>query len=268
MRAYVTTSWDDGGEFDGKLAERLAAHGVLGTFYWTVDSARFPLPPSSDVADILDLGMEIGSHTMSHPDVTAIAANDLRWELTESKSRLEELTEQDVSSFCYPFGYFNRRSAAAVADAGYRLARTTVGFRDGLGQDPYQMPVTIQLYPHGRRVHVTHAVKERNVIGLGRWLSAYRAGADPVSLVETALTGLRRDGGVLHLWGHSWELEETGLWPTLDQILELVSGDDQIRYVTNGQLMSAGAGEPGGRGPSSTPCASRAGPMRPAEPRE
>ena len=239
MRAYVTTSWDDGGIFDLRLAELLSEHGVGGTFYWTLDWDRFPLPTSGEAETILSLGVEIGSHTMTHPDLTAIDDDALRWELSESKVRLEDLTGDEVSSFCYPFGYFNRQASEAVAAAGYRLGRTTVGFRKDLGSDPFQMPVSIQLYPHGRRVHVTHALKERNGIGLSRWLTAYRAGGDLASLTTTALDEIRRTGGVLHLWGHSWELEEFDLWESVEVILETVAGHDDVAYVTNGELMAA-----------------------------
>lgn len=239
MRPYVTTSWDDGDVLDLRLAELLRRYGVSGTLYWSADADRFPLPKPKEAEEILALGMEIGSHTMTHPDLTAIDDDALRWELAESKVRLESFTGREISSFCYPFGYFNRRASEAVEAAGYLLGRTTVGFRKDLGPDPFQMPVSIQLYPHGRRVHVTHALKERNGIGLTRWLTAYRAGSDLAALTATALDEIRGTGGVLHLWGHSWELEEFELWESLEVILETIAGHDDVSYVTNGELMIA-----------------------------
>ena len=240
MGAYVTTSWDDGGAYDLRLAERLREHGASGTFYWTVDSERFVMPSASEAREILALGMEIGSHTMTHPDVTLIDDDVLRWELEESKKQLEAITGREVSSFCYPFGHFNDRAGAAVASAGYRLARTAMGFRNDLGSDPFQMPVTIHLYPHGRRVHASHAVKEKNFVGLGRWLTSYKAGADLAALTEAALDEMENKGGILHLWGHSWELEEFGLWGTLDELLQMVSNRPGITHVTNAELVAMG----------------------------
>jgi hypothetical protein len=244
MRAYVTTSWDDGGALDLKLAERLKEHAVPGTFYWTVDSERFRLPGKDDAQEIVDLGMEVGSHTMTHPDLTAIEGEELRWELAESKERLEDLTGHEVTSFCYPFGYFNRTARDAVQAAGYALGRTTVGFRRDLGSDPFLMPVSIQVYPHGRRVHVAHAVKEANAVGLARWATTYRARTDLLSLTQAALDEVTRTGGVVHLWGHSWELEHNDLWGSFDEVLRLVSGYPGIDFVTNRQLMTAAGGNP------------------------
>lgn len=239
MRAYVTTSWDDGGAYDLKMAELLASYGLTGTFYWTLESDRFPLPDACQREAIVELGMEIGSHTMTHPNLTMIEGEALRRELVESKDQLERITGQEVSSFCYPFGYFNERTCEAVSAAGYRLGRTTMGFRKDLGSDPFHLPVTIQAYPHGCRAHVTHAAKESNWSGLKNWLTGYRARTDLTVLTHRALDDILERGGVLHLWGHSWELEENDLWGVMEEILETVAHRDDVAYVTNGKLMTA-----------------------------
>ncbi len=236
MPGFVTTSWDDGGSLDLKLASALRSHGLTGTMYWSVAADQFPSASESETAAIIDLGMEIGSHTMTHPDLTAIDGDTLRWELTESKTRLETLVGAEVSSFCYPFGRFNKQASEAVRGAGYRIGRTTVGFRNTVGSDPFRMPVTIQMYPHGPRVHVSHAVKELNVSGLGRWLTTYGRATDLLKLVETATRDAERSGGVMHLWGHSWEIENYDLWGVLDDALEIVSGATGLLPVTNGEL--------------------------------
>lgn len=238
MRGYVTTSWDDGGMHDRRLADLLMSHGVTGTFYWTTASERFPMPTRDDQASIFATSIEIGSHTMTHPDMRAIDADALQWELTESKKQLEALVGSEVPSFCYPFGYFNDQACKAVEAAGYRLGRTTMGFRTDIGTDPFRMPVTVQMYPHGARVHATHALKERNLSGLGRWLTTYRGRSDLTRLANAAVDDVATNGGVLHVWGHSWELEDYDLWDTLDTVLRVIGGRTDVAYVTNGDLVS------------------------------
>lgn len=237
MPGCVTTSWDDGGTLDLKLAEKLAEKGVAGTLYWSVAAEQFPMASPAEIKSILSLGVEIGSHTITHPDLTAIDNDSIVWELTESKKRLEDITERAVTSFCYPFGRFNREARDAVKAAGYSLGRTTVGFRNDIGDDPYRVPVTIQMYPHQSRVHVSHAVKEFNVSGLARWATTYGRKTDLHRLVETAMAGLDRNGGVLHLWGHSWELEQFDLWDTFDEILDILRSDPTVTQVTNADLL-------------------------------
>ena len=56
------------------------------------------------------------------------------------------------------------------------------------------------------------------------------------SLLHTAL----RRGGVFHLWGHSWEVEATGQWGRLEEVLQFLGEFvDRAAAVTNGQVCRA-----------------------------
>src|SRR5688572_30196720 len=44
------------------------------------------------------------SHTVSHPILTRVGADDLDFELKNSKKRLEEFLEREIEHFCYPNG--------------------------------------------------------------------------------------------------------------------------------------------------------------------
>ena len=67
----------------------------------------------------------IESHTVRHPILTNIAADDLDFELKNSKKRLEEFLERNVEHFCYPNGSLNKNVQNAVKNAGYKSATTT-----------------------------------------------------------------------------------------------------------------------------------------------
>jgi peptidoglycan/xylan/chitin deacetylase (PgdA/CDA1 family) len=71
-------------------------------------------------------GVEIGSHTVDHANLTTQSTGNLRYQLVASKQALEMLLGHPVLSFCYPSGRFNARVAAAVRAAGYRDATTTM----------------------------------------------------------------------------------------------------------------------------------------------
>jgi len=81
-------------------------------------------------------GVEIGSHTMTHPILTNISDERLRRELHGSKSRLEEVLGHRVEQFCYPNGDNDGRVQCEVARAGYRVAVTCVGGLNKRGDDP------------------------------------------------------------------------------------------------------------------------------------
>ncbi len=239
--ACVTTSWDDGGEGDARIGEMLADRGMKGTFYWPVaaDHPHYRLPSRAVAADLLAAGMEIGSHTVTHPILTRVPTEQVHTELRESKARLEEHIDRPVDAFCYPAGYYDRRIRDATEAAGYRLARTTDGMRIDTRFDPFLMPVTVQLFPHGRRVHLTHSLRRRNLRGLFTWTARLRVATDLMQLTEAALDLITETGGMFHLWGHSWELDEHGLWPTLEVLLDRIAERPGVRHVTNTEAVAA-----------------------------
>lgn len=237
MRAKVTTSWDDGHSGDPRLAELLASKGMLGTFYWTVDHPEFTYPGPQETQALLDMGMEIGGHTMTHPDLTSLDDDQLKWELETSKAQLEDYVQRPVRTFCYPFGYFNRRVRDAVRNAGYELARTTEAFRTTTGPDPLLVPVTMQVFPHGKKTHLTHSLRRRNLVGLANWLTRHRAGSDMEEIVSQSLDHIQANGGILHIWGHSWELERFDLWAAFERLLDVVTERGDLQHVTNDALI-------------------------------
>ena len=64
-------------------------------------------------------GVEIGSHTCSHPHLTTMLDIDLRRELTESRERIGDELGQECAYLAYPFGEQNARVRAAARAAGY-----------------------------------------------------------------------------------------------------------------------------------------------------
>jgi peptidoglycan/xylan/chitin deacetylase (PgdA/CDA1 family) len=71
-------------------------------------------------------GIEIASHTVNHADL-ARSSPGLVWrELVDSKAWLEHLLGHQVLDFAYPSGKFNAPVVAAVQQAGYDTAVTTL----------------------------------------------------------------------------------------------------------------------------------------------
>jgi peptidoglycan/xylan/chitin deacetylase (PgdA/CDA1 family) len=69
-------------------------------------------------------GIEIGSHTVTHPILTGVNDERLEAELRESRSKLEARLDRKVELFCYPNGNYDARVKRAAAAAGYRSAVT------------------------------------------------------------------------------------------------------------------------------------------------
>jgi peptidoglycan/xylan/chitin deacetylase (PgdA/CDA1 family) len=84
-------------------------------------------------------GIEIGSHTCTHPILTRVSEERLRRELWESKARLEEVLKHRVEQFCYPNGDNDGRVQGEVARAGYRVAVTCESGLNKRGDDPLSL---------------------------------------------------------------------------------------------------------------------------------
>lgn len=69
-------------------------------------------------------GVEIGSHTVTHQILTRVSGERLRYELGESRSRLEGILGHKVELLGYPNGDHNRAVQKEAARAGYRCAVT------------------------------------------------------------------------------------------------------------------------------------------------
>jgi peptidoglycan/xylan/chitin deacetylase (PgdA/CDA1 family) len=85
-------------------------------------------------------GVEIGSHTVSHPILTTTDDAQLRRELRDSRARLEAELGRAVELFCYPNGAFDERVRREAAGAGYLCAVTTEpGLNDRRAADPLML---------------------------------------------------------------------------------------------------------------------------------
>jgi peptidoglycan/xylan/chitin deacetylase (PgdA/CDA1 family) len=70
-------------------------------------------------------GVEIASHTLTHPILTNISDERLRTELQQSRRRVAEMIGHDSGAFCYPNGNYDGRVTREVERAGYQCAVST-----------------------------------------------------------------------------------------------------------------------------------------------
>ena len=77
----------------------------------------------------------IGSHSKSHIPLTSCNQEELKIEISESKSYLEDLLGEEISMFSYPHGRFNSLVKDAVLKGGYKLAFTSHYDVNHLNQD-------------------------------------------------------------------------------------------------------------------------------------
>ncbi|MEU9011441.1 polysaccharide deacetylase family protein [Streptomyces sp. NPDC048479] len=138
----VVLTFDDGfADLPGPTAEALAARALPATAYLTTGAItpgrRSLLPPApmmtlSQAPLLEQYGVEVGAHTVTHPQLDTLPPKALHRELRESKAVLEDVLGHQVTHLAYPHGYNSRAVRRAVARAGYASA---VAVRHALSSD-------------------------------------------------------------------------------------------------------------------------------------
>ena len=77
------------------------------------------------IKEMSDYGIDIQSHTVTHPKLDSLTYDEQLTELKESKKTLESITGKPVTSIAYPFGNFNEDTIKAAEASGYSLGFTT-----------------------------------------------------------------------------------------------------------------------------------------------
>ncbi len=70
-------------------------------------------------------GIEIGAHTLNHFKLSTLTQEEQWKEIYNSKRLLEELIDDEVTSFCYPYGDYDETTVKLVQKAGFHNAVTT-----------------------------------------------------------------------------------------------------------------------------------------------
>ena len=97
-----------------------------GTNAWDADKVALkPLMSVHEWRQWHAAGMDVGSHTRSHADLTALDEAAAREEISRSRDELQQAIGAEVRHFCYPYGRFAPLHAQWVAEAGYVSATTT-----------------------------------------------------------------------------------------------------------------------------------------------
>lgn len=92
-----------------------------------------------EVREMADDGVDVQSHTYSHPFLTRHSDEGLHHELAESKRIIEEKTGKPVRYLAYPYGDYNTRVANATEAAGYEIGLTCNFGAVGKESNPFRM---------------------------------------------------------------------------------------------------------------------------------
>jgi peptidoglycan-N-acetylglucosamine deacetylase len=235
----VTTSWDDGDPNDIKIADLLRSRNLRGTFYVPIVGYRGRQTlTKSDLRALYSEGFEIGGHSVSHKSLSNLNRKEVAHEVQDCKQTLEQTLGDKVLVFCYPNGRFDSQVVRQVRDAGYRGARTTQMLSLDTKFLPFEMPTTLQAYPHTVTGYVRNLGRARNIPALWTYITRLRKLPRWVDIGKQLFDEVLKYGGIWHLYGHSWEIDELAIWGQLREMLDYICQREGVIYCTNGELLS------------------------------
>ena len=238
MLRIVTTSWDDGVIHDLKVAQCLLSRGIAGTFYVPINSYRGARLDDGQLRGLASQGFEVGAHGVNHENFSALPAQPAREILRGAKDRLQEIIGKEVSMFCYPNGRYRRETPRLVKEAGYRGGRTTRMLSTAPGFRPFEMPTSLQAYPHTPAAYLRNTLRAGAPVRLFKYALGLRREDDWVELGRKLFDQVTARGGIWHLYGHSWEIEQLNLWDGLAQMLDYVCRRPGVLYLTNAAVLN------------------------------
>jgi peptidoglycan/xylan/chitin deacetylase (PgdA/CDA1 family) len=112
--------------------------GSYNKWYYKEANMIKKLMNEDEIEIWLNSGMEIGSHTRTHPILTELNEHQIKDEIFLSKEILERKFKVKIKHFCYPYGKYNDLVVKYVKEANYDSAWTLDRGRFRVGDDLYK----------------------------------------------------------------------------------------------------------------------------------
>lgn len=141
----VLITFDDGFGDNYKTAwPILKKYGFRATFFIVTNEVGRYSIDWPQLKELADAGNTIGSHTVHHCDLSALSTGQQKAEIFDSKAALEKQLDIPITTFCIPYGKYNKETLTLLREAGYTISFTTNEGRVCAGDDIFTL----------RRVHM------------------------------------------------------------------------------------------------------------------
>lgn len=239
----ITTSWDDGHPLDLKLAGLLQKYGIPATFFISINNDMGWQPMNSKQIKSLSQDFDIGAHTVNHVYLTKLSTEKATYEILNGKKILEEICDKEVALFAYPRGYHNREIVNLVKNAGFKGARSTEFFLRDV-DDFFTFGVTSLAYNGSKKgcVHGFLNTLRMHDFRFSVFLAKNRLFFNKLwsQIAVETLKFVSKNGGIWHLCGHSWDIENNQHWDQLENVFKKIKSLTQsydVELLTNSELI-------------------------------
>ena len=221
----ITFSFDDGVKQDVRLIKIFNKYGLKATF--NLNSSLLGLDDKleinakavshekvrpSEVKRIYE-GHEVAVHTLTHPNLTTLNDDAVKWQVEQDRKALESLVGYKVRCMAYPCGGVNNDDRVAEIikkETEIKFARTiTPTYAFDLQENFYRFNPSV------------HYIEREKMFELGK------------KFIE-----LKTDEPKLfYVWGHSFEMDTDFIsWEQFEEFCKLISSRGDIFYGTNSEI--------------------------------
>ncbi len=157
----------------------MPSNHIGGENIWDIEEyamASVKLMNLDQLRQLLNLGMEIGSHGEKHIKLNKVSEADAYLEIANSKTTLEDLLDRKIYSFAYPYGEIPAKHHYMLLKAGYQFGLAIY--------TPFERKYTL------RRFAINETDDQKIIdMKLGRTYRLMRLIYDPILLLKKTLKG-------------------------------------------------------------------------------
>ncbi|MDF3129660.1 polysaccharide deacetylase family protein [Kiritimatiellaeota bacterium B1221] len=208
----VVQCWDDGITADIRLIEILRKYNATATFNlnaarhspqrkpgWEYKGTQVTALGGDELVSVYE-GFTIANHSLNHPHLEAIPVEEARYEISENRKQLQDIFQQPIDGFAYPYGTYNDAVKELLKEEGHVYGRTVKN--------------ALPTLPAPEGPFAFHPTCKFNA-------------EDFQEKFEQAKT----QGGVFYFWGHSYELITEKMWEDFDACIAGISADPDCEWV-------------------------------------
>jgi peptidoglycan/xylan/chitin deacetylase (PgdA/CDA1 family) len=162
-------AYADIGEYALPLLERMGFGATVFVITSLIGTTSFwdgrKLMNASQIRHWATKGVEFGSHTCTHPDLTCVDRATLRREVVVSARALADITSIRPAAFSYPYGHYNEEvrecvrwtyDAGLTCDVGVNDANTDAYLLRRAAAEPSWMIIDLVRLVSGRPLLLNH----------------------------------------------------------------------------------------------------------------
>jgi len=220
----VKFSFDDNHILNMKVADLLERYGFTATFFINIQPLRTHKGMEPEQIKLLhERGHEIAAHTVTHRPLPDQHRDQRYYEFIFGKETLEKLIGTEIRGFSYPKGQYTDKIKIETEAAGYEYARAVGEGNINPDTDRFAIIPTVQIYnsPYRRWLRIKRNITDGTKFS---WTGDWK---------KSCVKYLKNNKGIVHIWGHSWEIEKQELWDDFEDLLKWIRNYYDIWEVSN-----------------------------------